>query len=105
MYTQAPNLAAMLGTSGHEKAHLCESIDYLEKQVGEDGMTEIMDCGGDFSSAYRKARAFCANDDASGESSKVGFRDKLCDTAKALVCMRVRVHACENRICEGKRWL
>ena len=107
MFAQAENLVAMLSASGDAKKESCEVLDTFEHQVGKGGLKQIMECEGDFPTAYKNAKAFCASDDASGDSSKddaKGFGD-LCDTANALV--HFYVCTCINMPCEGvgSQWL
>ena len=83
MSAQVPHLISMLRTSGAAKAQSCEMIDYLEQQVGEDGMTDIMQCGHDFPASYVKAKAFCSNDDQDGhEDDSSG---EICDAVNSMV--------------------
>ena len=94
IFAQASNLVAMLSTSGDQKKHLCNNIDQLGYDLGDDGMTELMECGDDFPTAFRNAKAFCAGGDVSGDNIKVGYRDHVCETAKALVPLYVPPHVC-----------
>ena len=96
-FAQAHNLVTMLTTSGAAKKESCEILDTFEHQVGQEGLKHIMDCVSDFPTAFKNAKAFCASDDTSGDSSTDDSSDfgELCDTAKALVhfyvCTRVYV--------------
>merc|ERR1719181_30883 len=66
---QAPHLKAMLVMTGDRKKEACGKLDGFKKQVGEDGLTQIMKCGGDFPKAYQDAKAFCGSGGAGGKGT------------------------------------
>ena len=71
----------MLDMSGDRKKEACDKLDSFELELGSAGLTESMECGGDYPAAYKHAKAFCANDgDDDGH---------MCNTAKALVRLYV----------------
>ena len=82
---QAPHLKAMLVMTGDRKKEACGKLDGFKKQVGEDGLTQIMKCGGDFPKAYQDAKAFCGSGGAGGKGTttkKPGAGGKVTTTKK-----------------------
>ena len=61
MHLQAPHLLSMLEMSGDRKKEACDKLHGFEMQVGASGLKQIMQCGGDFPSAFTDAKSFCGS--------------------------------------------
>ena len=77
---QAPKLSAMLVMAGDRKKETCDKLDAMELELGSAGLTQLIECGGDFPAAYKHAKAFCATGGG-----------HVCNTANALVRLYARV--------------
>ena len=95
MFAQAPHLLSMLEMSGDRKKEACDKLHGFEMQVGASGLKQIMQCGGDFPSAFTDAKSFCGSGNSTkgnttkGNSTKPGpgaDGGHMCNIAKAQVC-------------------
>ena len=93
MHTQAPEFSPMSDISGTSKKEACEIVDKIEVQVGAAGMTQLMECGGEYPVAFRQLKAFCQAGRALSDSSADSADDDsgpFCNIAKA----QVHLHDC-----------
>ena len=101
---QAPHLTAMLDMTGTRKKEACGKLDGFKKQVGDEGLMQLLKCAGDFPKAYKDAKAFCGTGVAgsgsgSGSSKKPGSGSSgsghLCNIAKH----QVRLYSAIGMLC------
>ena len=94
MFAQVANLLAiMLGMSGRRKKEACDKLDSFESQLGPAGVTQLVECGGDFVAARKHAIVSCGSVDVLGSSNKNGTDTDdehmcniaMCNVAKAQV--------------------
>ena len=79
------------------KKEACGKLAGFKKQVGDEGLKQIMKCAGDFPKAYKDAKAFCGTGGAGGgkpaTTKKPGSGSSgaghLCNIAK----MQVRLYS------------
>ena len=68
MLAQVPDLSAILDTSGARKLKVCENLYEMEVQIGPAEMAQLMECGGKYPAAFRRAKGFCRSGRALGNT-------------------------------------
>ena len=51
--------ATIFDMSGPEKTEACKDLDRIEVQLGTAEITKLMNCSGNFTTAYKVAKALC----------------------------------------------
>ena len=68
---QAKQLLALESMSSDRKQKVCDKLANMQRQIGPAGVTQLLECGGDFTKAYELATVSCG----SGTLQKPGSCD------------------------------